>query len=103
MAEALPMQPAAGAAAQTQNQKVQKLDELPKTSLPLTENALRVLARRYLKKTEDSRPAEAPEDMLSRVAKNIAQADLFYDPKADLKAAEKEFYESMPSLISCPI
>jgi len=81
---------------------IQKQDELPKTYLSLTENALRVLARRYLKKTEDSRPAEAPEDMLSRVAKNIAQADLFYDPKADLKAAEKEFYESMAKLDFLP-
>ena len=60
---------------------VQKQDELPKTLLPFTENALRVLARRYLKKTEDSRPAEAPEDMLARVAKNIAQADLFTIPR----------------------
>ena len=81
---------------------IQKQDELPKTYLPFTENALRVLARRYLKKNEDSQPAEAPEDMLSRVAKNIAQADLFYDPKADLKAAEKEFYESMAKLDFLP-
>jgi len=60
--------------------------------LPISENALRVLSRRYLKKDDSGRPAERPEDMFRRVAHTIARIDLNYDPGADLKALEEEFY-----------
>ncbi|MEF3167920.1 MAG: vitamin B12-dependent ribonucleotide reductase [Deltaproteobacteria bacterium] len=75
---------------------------LPATNLPLSNNALVVLARRYLKKDEENHPAETPEDMFRRVARAIAQADAFYDPKADIGAVEETFYDLMTSLRFMP-
>jgi ribonucleoside-diphosphate reductase alpha chain len=76
--------------------------KLPSTNLDLTENALFVLAKRYLKKTENGAPSETPEDMFMRVAKAIAAADLNYDPHADIEAISKEFYDMMTLLDFLP-
>ncbi len=65
------------------------------TGINLTENALRVLERRYLKKDKQGQVIEAPEEMFRRVAQTIASAELIYDPKADVKAREEEFYQLM--------
>ncbi len=75
---------------------------LPATNLPLSNNALVVLARRYLKKDEENHVAETPEDMFRRVARAIAQADALYDPKADIGAVEETFYDLMTSLRFMP-
>lgn len=80
----------------------QKTQRLPETKLPLSENALVVLAKRYLKKNEDGSVAEKPEDMFQRVAYAIAKADTLYDAKADVEATAKEFYELMTSLRFMP-
>ena len=76
--------------------------ELPRTSLPLSNNALVVLARRYLKKDELGQVVETPEDMFSRVAKAIAKPDRKYDKNADLKALEQRFYNMMTSFKFMP-
>lgn len=49
--------------------------------LNLTENAIQVLEKRYLKKDESGKPLESPNDMFWRVAKNIALMDLLYCPE----------------------
>jgi len=72
------------------------------TDLQLSENALRVLNRRYLKKDGEGNLVETPEGMFHRVAKNISQADSKYDPDAEIEATEKEFYEMMTSLEFLP-
>lgn len=71
-------------------------------SLLLTENARTVLERRYLIKDENGAPQETPETMFRRVAKNIAQADAYYDERADLNKTEEEFYRLMTSLEFMP-
>ncbi len=76
--------------------------KLPQTELPLTENALIVLARRYLIRDEEGNPLERPEDMFRRVARTIAAADLLYDEKADVEALEEEFYQLMANLDFLP-
>ena len=48
--------------------------------LVLSENAIQVLERRYLKKDETGRPVETPKGMFWRVARNIALMDALYDP-----------------------
>ena len=63
--------------------------------IKLSENALRVLERRYLKKDKQGQVIEAPEGMFRRVAQTIASAELAYEPKADIKAREEEFYQLM--------
>lgn len=66
-------------------------------SLSLSENSLRVLEKRYLKRDQNGRVIEKPQDMLRRVANNIAQADGFYDKKSDIKKTEDEFFEVIAS------
>ncbi|MBN1862071.1 MAG: vitamin B12-dependent ribonucleotide reductase [Dehalococcoidales bacterium] len=68
----------------------------------LTENARRVLERRYLKKDAQGQVTEAPEDMFRRVAGAIAAAELAYDAKADIKTQEDEFYRLMADLEFLP-
>jgi ribonucleoside-diphosphate reductase alpha chain len=46
--------------------------------LPVSENARKVLERRYLKKDVAGEPLETPEEMVARVAYNIAAAEGFY-------------------------
>lgn len=50
--------------------------------LPLSDNALTVLKKRYLLKDENGRVIETPEDMFRRVARNIALMDVLYHPDA---------------------
>jgi ribonucleoside-diphosphate reductase alpha chain len=68
----------------------------------LSENALTVLRKRYFKKNEKGEPVETAEELLHRVAVNIAQADYFYDKKAGVEATAEEFYNLMASLDFLP-
>lgn len=72
------------------------------TKLLFTENALKVLEKRYLRRDVTGQAVETPEDLFRRVAKNIAQADLRYDPDANLGEIEDMFYEMMISLDFLP-
>ncbi len=65
----------------------------------LSENALRVLERRYLKKDKQGQVTETPEEMFHRVAQAIASAEL---TEADVKAREEEFYGLMANLEFLP-
>jgi ribonucleoside-diphosphate reductase alpha chain len=49
--------------------------------LNLSDNAVEVLEKRYLKKDEAGKPLESPAQMFWRVAKNIALMDLLYYPE----------------------
>ena len=48
----------------------------------LSPSAVKVLEKRYLKRSADGTPLETAADMFARVAENIAQADLLYHPEA---------------------
>lgn len=68
----------------------------------LSPNARTVLERRYLIK-EDGKLIEEPEDMLRRVAKNIAAAELNYGgDQAQADRVAQEFFELMASLDFLP-
>lgn len=59
----------------------------------LSDNARIVLAKRYLRKDENGRPVEEPEEMFWRVAMTIAAADAKYGAGEDeVRALAKEFY-----------
>ncbi|MGB9712160.1 MAG: vitamin B12-dependent ribonucleotide reductase [Dissulfurimicrobium hydrothermale] len=70
--------------------------------MPLSQNALIVLKRRYLKRDEQGKVVERPEDMFMRVAKTIAGADLAYNGNADTDALTERFYSLMTSLRFMP-
>jgi len=67
--------------------------KLPKPKL--SNNSITVLERRYLKKDENGKVIETPEEMFIRVAHNIAEMELNYNPKADIKTIERQFYDMM--------
>ena len=66
----------------------------------LSENAVKVLEKRYLKKDKDGKPTETPKDMFHRVANAIAGdnkelADTFYNMMINL-----EFLPNSPTLMN---
>ncbi|MCE5252609.1 MAG: ribonucleoside reductase class II, partial [Actinomycetia bacterium] len=68
----------------------------------LSPSAVKVLEKRYLKRTADGRPLEAPADMFARVAENIAEADRLYHPEQSLDATVAEFFAVMARLEFLP-
>lgn len=68
----------------------------------LSENAVKVLEKRYLSKDETGKLLEDPEGMFKRVAKAIAEADSNHSSVSELKAIEKEFYDMMTNLEFLP-
>jgi len=70
--------------------------------LKLTVNAVNVLKKRYLQRDEAGRVVETPDQMFRRVARAVAEADLKYDPRADVAALEEEFYRMMVNLEFLP-
>ncbi|MEM2955539.1 MAG: vitamin B12-dependent ribonucleotide reductase, partial [Nitrososphaerales archaeon] len=65
-------------------------------------NALKVLEKRYLRKDENGKIIETPDQMFRRVAKAIAEVDALYDPNADVQKTEEEFYRVMSELEFLP-
>lgn len=70
--------------------------------IALTPNALRVLEKRYLKKDEEGRVVETPEEMFRRVARAIAQADARYCGNGSVEETEEAFYDLMAGLEMVP-
>jgi len=70
--------------------------------LELTENALRVLERRYLRKDKKGQVIEAPEEMFRRVAVAIASAELVHNTEADIGPITEEYYRLMTNLEFLP-
>jgi len=73
------------------------------SSIFLTQNALKVLEKRYLKKNEVGKVVETPDELFRRVAKTVASADLKYGAsEKDKGNLEEEFYEMLTSLAFLP-
>jgi ribonucleoside-diphosphate reductase alpha chain len=73
-------------------------------SLPISDNARKVLERRYLKKNNRGEILESPEEMVARVAYNIASAEGFFYgalPEVVLQWAET-FYAAMARMDFLP-
>ena len=71
----------------------------------LTPNALRVLESRYLKKDEQGKIIETPQQLFQRVAANIASAESFFNPSIsddELFSIGEKFYRMMASLEFLP-
>jgi len=71
--------------------------------ISLTPNALKVLEKRYLKKNEEGKVVESPEELFRRVARSIASADLNYGKSTEeVEAVEEGFYQMLTSLEFLP-
>ncbi|MFW5790082.1 MAG: vitamin B12-dependent ribonucleotide reductase [Bacillota bacterium] len=66
----------------------------------LTENSIKILEARYLKKDPDGNLIETPKDMFLRVANNIAEANTIYGEPVEETASK--FYEMMAKLEFLP-
>lgn len=61
----------------------------------LSENAIKVLERRYLTKNEKGEVMETPEEMFHRVARAVASAEKEYNTEIDAEELEEKFYNLM--------
>ena len=63
--------------------------------LKLSNNAIKILEKRYLKKDDNGKVIEKPEDLFKRVANNIALADAKYLLKEEINNLEinQEYFE----------
>jgi ribonucleoside-diphosphate reductase alpha chain len=74
-----------------------------KEKINLTANSIKVLERRYLKKDENGKVVETPEELFWRVAEVITSADKNYGAtEAEIKKTTEEFYEMMAKLEFMP-
>ncbi len=68
--------------------------------LPLSDNAMKVLESRYLRRNEYHEVIEKAADLFKRVAKNIAQAGTKYDE--NVEKDQEDFYRIMADLDFLP-
>jgi ribonucleoside-diphosphate reductase alpha chain len=68
----------------------------------LSDNAMQVLEKRYLKKDTEGNAVETPQELFTRVSLNIAEAEKIYDSDAETLPVAEEFYELMTSLDFLP-
>jgi len=72
------------------------------SGIELSDNALRVLKRRYLAKDGEGNVVETPQALFWRVARCIASAELHYDDESDVSFWEETFYHLMANLDFLP-
>ena len=71
--------------------------------LNISENCLKVLEKRYLRKDIKGKVTETPEEMFTRVASYIASADRLYNSSAEeIKKTEKDFYNALSNFEFMP-
>jgi ribonucleoside-diphosphate reductase alpha chain len=71
--------------------------------LKLSPNAVKVLERRYLRKDEEGKTIETPEEMFTRVAQAIASADTLYGKsEQEVKNLQDAFFKMMTHLEFLP-
>ncbi len=68
----------------------------------ISENAIKVLEKRYLIKDSEGSAVETVEDLFRRVATSVALADKRYDEDADSTTTANKFYELMSNLKFLP-
>jgi len=74
-----------------------------KKKINLSENAIKVLERRYLKRDEAGGILEKPKEMFVRVARNIASAEKRYNKtEKEILKIEKDFFDIMADLDFLP-
>lgn len=70
--------------------------------MELTTNALQVLEARYLRRDASGQLIESPEELFARVARAVAQAELYYGSARQARQYEEAFLEAMLRLDFLP-
>lgn len=70
--------------------------------IALSDNARRILEKRYLAKDPTGKVVETPEQMMQRVARHVARADLAFDEPQAADRTEKRFFEMLSKLWFLP-
>src|SRR4030043_1573650 len=78
------------------------LKEHQMDSIRLSVPAITILEKRYLKKDAQGRVIETPEEMFWRVARNIAEAERFYNHQTTIEELSEIFFQRMVSLDFLP-
>ena len=68
----------------------------------LSENALTVLEKRYLRRDENGKIIETPEEMFFRVAENIASAEKLFNAEINTDIWTEKFYNMMVEMDFLP-
>lgn len=68
----------------------------------LSQNAVTVLEKRYLRKDENRKVIETPDQMLWRVANHVAGGDRLYNRRAGIRKTAQAFYNAMALLEFLP-
>jgi len=76
--------------------------ELKIESIHLSAPAIAVLEKRYLRKDATGKVAESPEEMFWRVARNIAEAEHFFNARASVEELSEKFFRIMAFLDFLP-
>jgi ribonucleoside-diphosphate reductase alpha chain len=71
-------------------------------AMALSDNALVVLKKRYLRKDEHSEPIETPEELFWRVARAIAEGDALFEGPEKVDETARKFHRLMTSLDFIP-
>ncbi len=74
----------------------------PRNKPQLSENTLRVLEKRYLRKDIDGNVTETPEELFQRVALNVSSAERLYGKTEKCRQWNDEYYDMMASLDFLP-
>ncbi|MGM0366945.1 MAG: adenosylcobalamin-dependent ribonucleoside-diphosphate reductase, partial [Actinomycetota bacterium] len=84
--------------------KIKKSDSYYKSKkIELTENAIKVLERRYFKRNQAGELLENPNDMFLRVARNIVSAEKNYGKsEQEIAQIERRFFDIMSGLDFLP-
>jgi ribonucleoside-diphosphate reductase alpha chain len=77
-------------------------ERLTRKKVLLSDNALTVLEKRYLKKDDNGAVIESPEDLFFRVAENIASAEKAFNSEANTELWTEKFYNLMVDLDFLP-
>lgn len=75
---------------------------VPPNDIKVSVNASKVLSQRYLIKDDQGNVIETPSELFHRVATAVAAPDLLYNPEADVKATEDQFYRMMANFEFLP-
>lgn len=81
----------------------QKTGVVLENKMNLSQNAIKVLEKRYLKRDKDGNCTETPADMFKRVASAIASAELKYNKtQSDVDKLTQEFYDAITNCYFMP-